>query len=218
MGGIAILLLACEQRVQLSGDGCDSSSCAGCCTVQGCVLPANQNDSACGSGGAVCGMCGSGTTCSSGACRTVSNSCSNCSGCCSGTTCVALSQQSDSRCGADGASCRVCSAGSSCVNGSCETSTSTCGPCAGCCYGTLCRVGNELLACGGGGGVCAVCAHAETCISGRCERCGPSNCQGCCDSLGTCQQGDDDFFCGVGGASCRFCMGAAHTCVGHSCQ
>lgn len=49
---------------------CTPASCpAGCCDGNACLPYANQNDSACGSGGATCGSCGAGKYCDSkGAC------------------------------------------------------------------------------------------------------------------------------------------------------
>ncbi len=68
---------------------CTATSCAGgCCQNDTCVLPANQSDSKCGSGAAVCGACGSGFVCSSGACEDVNECNINNGGCSVNATCT----------------------------------------------------------------------------------------------------------------------------------
>lgn len=217
MGVLAVSFIACEQRVQLSGEACDALTCNGCCTPQGCVSSALQSDTQCGSLGSDCIRCLSGTACSAGSCRPLPTCGSTCAGCCDGSTCVPWSQQNLSRCGNNGAACGACTTGTTCSSGACQPVTSQCGVCAGCCDGLFgCNSGTGTFTCGKGGELCKQCGHLENCIDGRCEKCGPTNCAGCCFG-GQCVAGDADITCGHGGATCENCPFSTK-CTGGSCQ
>lgn len=145
-------LPACETWV------CDRSTCAeGCCDVVGtCVL--NGGPGACGTLGAACSSCTGGQclagvcSCpaglelSQGRCLCTSNSCNGCCDnvnippVCRGTAAAPVSSQF---CGARGAACVACQAGSTCTSGQCcITRSSVCSTIAGsapCCNGLPCR-------------------------------------------------------------------------------
>ncbi|MEW5739073.1 MAG: HmuY family protein [Myxococcota bacterium] len=46
--------------------------------------------------------------------------------------------------------------------------------------------------------------------------CGPSSCEGCCDSTGKCRTGDQVDACGLGGNNCNVCSGG-QTCAAKQC-
>ncbi len=77
--------------------------------------------------------------------------------------------------------------------------------------------GTNTLACGRFGQACNDCGSDEQCNSGVCTKCGPHNCNGCCDTFGECLAGTTDFDCGRGGEACRMCEGFT-SCVGNACQ
>jgi hypothetical protein len=92
--------------------------------------------------------------------------------------------------------------------------------CTGCCdqMTDTCRAGSEATACGVGGTLCVACPSTQTCRSDRTcgsvamnTSCGASNCDGCCDTSGTCFKGQVADFCGAGGAACRVCA-SSQTC------
>ncbi|MDX2010033.1 MAG: hypothetical protein SFW67_07585 [Myxococcaceae bacterium] len=136
---------------------CDRNSCpTGCCDSVGtCVL--NGGSGACGTLGAACSSCAGGQcnagvcTCpaglelSAGRCLCTANSCNGCCdnvnipSVCRGTANNPVSSQF---CGARGAACVACSAGSSCISGQCcITRGSRCSNIAGsapCCSQTNC--------------------------------------------------------------------------------
>jgi hypothetical protein len=47
--------------------------------------------------------------------------------------------------------------------------------------------------------------------------CGPANCQGCCDSAGSCQLGDQSDKCGLSGVACSPCPEISPVCRQGSC-
>src|SRR5688500_12608846 len=49
---------------------------------------------------------------------------------------------------------------------------------------------------------------AAACGPGAPEPCGSANCQGCCDTSGACQAGDQTATCGASGVACSDCAGA----------
>jgi hypothetical protein len=114
-----------------------------------------------------------GGTCPDGSTTNPSGTCdaTNCAGCCNGNTCVARTQQDNSRCGANGAACSPCSSGQSCTNGSCGSETCNATTCpAGCCSSDgQCLLGTSKASCGKGGAACAACAAAETCTNQACS-------------------------------------------------
>ncbi|MFZ5439818.1 MAG: hypothetical protein ACOZQL_07400 [Myxococcota bacterium] len=65
-----LLLMACGTTSLLSdagGEGCDATSCAGCCLGARCLIPADQDDQRCGLHGRQCVACGA-TPCLAGIC------------------------------------------------------------------------------------------------------------------------------------------------------
>jgi hypothetical protein len=48
------------------------------------------------------------------------------------------------------------------------------------------------------------------------SKCGPSNCTGCCDSIGNCWAGTTPATCGTGGATCQVCT-SSQTCSNSVC-
>ncbi|MBL8909301.1 MAG: hypothetical protein JNM17_01235 [Archangium sp.] len=104
----------------------------------------------------------------------------------------------------------------------------SCGPrctvanCSGCCDQTTdtCRAGSEATACGKGGTLCVACPSnqlcsttTQTCVQrpAQTTMCGAANCDGCCDDVGNCLNGQSTASCGSGGATCTVCA------MGQSC-
>jgi len=115
---------ACPQGECAEGQcvdpSCDSTTCPqGCCGPQGCVLYAQQDGSACGTGGAPCVGCPQGP-CAEGQCVGPACDGATCAqGCCAPQGCVLFAQQDNGTCGTGGAPCGPCGAGVSCTNGQC---------------------------------------------------------------------------------------------------
>ncbi|OQB15445.1 MAG: hypothetical protein BWY17_02182 [Deltaproteobacteria bacterium ADurb.Bin207] len=215
-------------------NGCNPSTCSGCCDLQGNCRTGTQ-PSACGQGGYECVDCSSlGQTCitSTRTCGAVQpcNPSTCPQGCCHNGLCV--EGASHEACGSHGMDCVNCaSLGQTCnpYSLTCEQS-SMCDPtnCAGCCDAwNQCNWGGDPWACGFGGGGCEDCAsQGLTCdpFWGGCvtvEPCGPWNCLGCCDMVGNCQWGADDWACGGNGELCQDCSAfnsscdsQTHTCTG----
>jgi hypothetical protein len=150
------------------------------------------------------------------------------SGCCGSTGCLAGT--SPTTCGFGGQACTDCTAlGLDCVPaiagntggvcGSLDAGTTpdgstACGPanCAGCCPGGMCVSGTTGGECGSHGQACTVCTGTNrACVvqgtAGACVGsgpCSPSNCSGCCDSNGICQEPAEIAACGSAGSSCQF--------------
>lgn len=128
---------------------------------------------------------------------------------------------------------------------SCDTSTHPrclLSNCSGCCdVNDQCQLGVQNFACGQGAAKCASCAMTASCVVGLCLNpdgglavldagqtsdagqgttdggvCGPSNCQGCCDS-GRCRGGVLSQTCGKGGAACVACTSPL-ACIDSKCQ
>lgn len=100
---------ATTAQVSLSPGSCDQAT--GTCSYQ------NRTES-----------CTAGQECRQGRCETPPPACNsaNCAGCCDGTSCVALTGQSNGQCGSGGASCAGCGASTPvCQQGKCVD------PCAG---------------------------------------------------------------------------------------
>src|SRR5581483_3285860 len=66
IAAVAALATSCNCAPS-SGALCNPSTCAGCCDGDVCVVHSGQSDTKCGSH-AVCAACGTGLTCSAGAC------------------------------------------------------------------------------------------------------------------------------------------------------
>jgi hypothetical protein len=154
-----------------TGHECDSRTCSGCCLNGTCID--GSSESACGTGGATCQMCGPGEFCHVDGCRP-GTPCTpqNCAGCCSveddGGIC--LPGTADIDCGKGGFWCTSCdTAHQACVNGSC---TIPCSPatCHGCCDGNICAEGDQNFLCGTGGAACANCEpQGQSCKAGTCQ-------------------------------------------------
>lgn len=166
---------------------CGPSNCAGCCAGDStdpsnvCII--QQSNSACGTGGDLCTICGAANeTCQNGACVSVDQNCGpkNCHGCCvDSNTCS--SGTTNSACGFNGVACQQCASGTVCNwtpetldAGVCQPPPQVCGPsnCPGCCIGTtqgyVCAAGNQADACGLGGLGCSVCT-GMVCVDGKCQ-------------------------------------------------
>jgi hypothetical protein len=146
---------------------CGPSWCKGCCDSVGKCF-AGTSTTSCGTGGAACKACASGSTCQAGQC--VAGSCGpgNCPGCCQGNQC--LQGTSDSACGTVGISCVTCGADQGCVNGACSTKPScdaTSCP-NGCCWNGACVPGTSTVLCGKGGVPCDSCMQGHKCLNQSC--------------------------------------------------
>lgn len=188
---------------------CDATSCPdGCCTTAGtCEHYSAQSMTSCGTGGALCSACVTGTTCNNaGECVCNAQSCP--SGCCTAAgTCEDYASQSPTSCGTGGTSCAACAGSGSCISGQC-----TCGgtSCAGCCSGSTCELyANENSnSCGAGGAACSTCPTGTECNSQGACACNAQSCpNGCCNASGQCVPYASQTFtsCGAGGASCGAC-------------
>lgn len=101
----------------------------------------------------------------------------------------------------------IASCGSAKAN--CDSTT-----CDGCCdqMTDTCRAGSEATACGTGGKLCIACPGQQVCTANVCKtapstvpQCSATNCDGCCDSTGTCQSGKTTESCGRDGETCAPC-------------
>jgi hypothetical protein len=85
----------------------------------------------------------------------------------------------------------VCSATELCLQGSCRSSTTPCGPstCAsGCCDGDQCQTGQRDDRCGTAGEACKACTGNQSCVAGACktkcsDECTPSGKKECVDAV-----------------------------------
>jgi hypothetical protein len=217
---------ACGNPVVSCGPGdCPTGCCEG--TSQGAICFAGTDSSACGTGGQGCQQCASvGLVCTGQQCTRPTCGPGNCGGCCFGNQCVGGTDST--ACGHNGQQCSNClGQGETCTptpgapGGICVP-TPGCGPgCQGCCDATgVCEPGTLPYACGAHGLGCQNCqAIGEPCVNQQCgfNGCGPWNCQGCCDSSGTCQQGIFDNQCGQAGQSCFNCEGQGEKCENQQC-
>jgi hypothetical protein len=178
------------------GDGiapsspCDPRACSsGCCATMGC-LPGTAAD-ACGFGGQAC------TDCTA-----------------IGLDCIVSLSDGGGACGSSDA-------------GSIPDGAPACGPetCVGCCAGGVCVAGTASASCGSHGLACQPCTGANViCVAqaggGACVGsglpCGPSNCAGCCDANGVCQDPRAIDACGAAGTACQFCL-AGQACNSGQC-
>jgi hypothetical protein len=97
------------------GNGCDITSCDGCCNERGECLKGNEQD-ACGTAGRQCQACDGERSCDQGTC--VDASCKlTCKGCCAATGCN--DGTSAAACGKAGAACVDCGKGRSCTDHVC---------------------------------------------------------------------------------------------------
>jgi hypothetical protein len=192
---------------------CDATSCAnGCCNGNTCVQYSSETPSQCGKGGAACGSCTNGlcdTT--NGTCSCDSDTCPN--GCCvggTGGTCELYASESNTSCGAGGATCATCGTNLACdkLNGQCVCNASSCP--LGCCNGNTCVLyaSQGTGECGTGGATCTTCGIGDTCSSGQCTCGGGGTCAGCCNGS-TCEAltSESSTSCGSGGAACEACPG-----------
>ncbi len=189
-----------------SGQCAGGSCCTGCRSGNSCL--AGTAVTACGSGGAPCTSCPTGTVCQTPQCdgscslQNVKNgtSCKGGTGaclkgaCCTGCvstagTCQAGDSTTD--CGSNGGACQACSAGT------CEDPTCTSGTC----------------------GVSPV-ADGTACDSGTGQCRNGACCKGCWDTsgrTGQCRDGDQNENCGTGGVLCQDCTTSSQTCTNGAC-
>jgi hypothetical protein len=109
---------------------CGPMTCAsGCCGFGRCLPQSQQQNFACGTGGAMCQQCPGGTRCQAGVCQGggmgdggTPGSCDAVScptGCCAFGRCIQSTQQQNFACGTGGAMCQQCQGGTSCRAGVC---------------------------------------------------------------------------------------------------
>ncbi|NMO16789.1 hypothetical protein HPC49_09085 [Pyxidicoccus fallax] len=170
---------------QCQGVACNqppASTCLDATTVQQYVSPGT-----CAPSTTTCSYspqrvtCTGGQQCSGGRCVTPPPTCnaSNCNGCCNGTTCVAVSSQSNGRCGSGGNSCEacgssepVCQAGA-CVN-LCQGVTCDQPPASTCLDATTVQQYVSPGTCAPSTGTCSyspqtvACASESVCQAGAC--------------------------------------------------
>lgn len=203
---------------------CSPATCDGCCD-NGVCRPGNANN-ACGDFGAVCQKCPTGQRCLN---SDFGNICGF--GGCNQTTCpdgcceddVCRLGRSDFACGKGGAVCNICGFDQECKNQTCTNIPCNAQTCPdGCCdQNGLCRFGGDNDSCGVRGSACVACGANENCVNGICTDvpCNASTCpNGCCDTSGTCRNGDTIQACGDGGAACQACTGENPTCVNGTCR
>jgi hypothetical protein len=168
---------------------------------------------------------------------------SNCpTGCCGSTGCVP--GLTPIACGFGAQSCDDCNAlGLACVPpltgeqggvcgvldaGASPDGAPACGPatCGGCCASGVCVSGTATAECGSHGQACVSCdAALDSCevqgAGGACvgsgATCSPSNCTGCCDSNGFCQDATAIQACGSNGLACAYCL-PGEACNSGQCQ
>jgi hypothetical protein len=218
---------ACGNPVGQCGPGdCPTGCCEG--TSQGNICFAGTDPNACGTGGQGCQQCASvGLVCTGQQCAKPTCGPGNCAGCCFGDQCVGGGDST--ACGRNGQQCSNClGQGETCATspgapgGVCVPPPS-CGPgCQGCCdVNGVCESGTLPNACGAHGTACQNCSSfGEPCVNQQCgfnQGCGPWNCQGCCDSSGTCQQGIFDNQCGQVGQACFNCEQQGEKCENQQC-
>jgi hypothetical protein len=146
-------------------------------------------------------------------------SCPN--GCCTAAgACEAYASESNTSCGAAGASCAACASGQECnkSNGQCVCDGTSCPT--GCCNGTTCTPYSTETPtkCGAGGAACASCANGVCDTTNGTCHCDANTClNGCCNGglTGTCSAygSQNNGACGSGGATCGSCGGG--TCTLH---
>jgi len=209
---------------------CSSVTCTGCCDTTG-ECRSGFDNSACGTKGGSCGVCGLGSTCLSGACSLGNSGAGTATGGGFSGTGGGFVTAGGSAGGA-----RAGGAGGGSVIG-CNSTT-----CPGCCddNGT-CFTGRVDVACGTNGASCAVCPNGQQCtplaVGGRClgnptgggsagggsavgggsTGCNATNCAGCCRSNGQCQTSPTTAQCGVNGSACLACPGT-QTCQSGACR
>lgn len=209
---------------------CGPGNCDGCCLGDICIPFGATSDDLCGIKGQQCMTCGPNQSCNTGAgfCETIPEKCGpdNCDGCCVGDVCARGLQ--NTACGAGGEVCDNCkSRGQDCdaLTRTCK-STPKCDQFScpnGCCQGNTCMPGTSDTQCGGfgfdggiGGQQCQNCAlFGQTCQNHQCiSKCGPGNCNGCCNASGVCVGGISSTACGQFGDSCDNCTARGSFCNG----
>lgn len=212
---------------------CGPGNCDGCCLGDTCIPAEAQSNDFCGIKGQQCIGCGPNQTCNpAGFCENT-DTCGplSCGGCCLGDICATGAQ--NTACGVNGQQCQNCLnqfPARTCQSGSCQQMPQcnqfTCPN--GCCQGNTCVSGTQDKACGGGfggfdagfpgfpGQQCQDCTlFGETCQNRTCQpKCGPFNCNGCCNAAGNCVGGISSNACGQFGGSCDNCTSRNTFCNG----
>ncbi|MGD0676447.1 MAG: hypothetical protein ABSC94_13590 [Polyangiaceae bacterium] len=141
----------------------------------------------------------------------------------------------NTQCGSGGQFCSNCTLfGDECITQQCNFPQDA-GVCnfetcpSGCCDSSgLCEQGLTGTSCGGSGTTCQNClAVGEICSNQQCALtalpdggriCNSENCNGCCDALGNCDDGNSDTACGGNGQRCLDCTTNGGQCFGDACQ
>lgn len=162
------------------GGVCNATTCpTGCCNASGCVMPAQQNFTRCGSGGAACAGCPNGQACAARPDGGTGNVCQvpNCTACLDTSGNCRTDKNTltdDNFCGGPGGNTSVCARcdtanGQRCMNGRCVGMSNQCNAmnCDGCCSGNTCISADagqlSNAQCGLGGQACATCSSPATC-------------------------------------------------------
>lgn len=163
----------------ITGDGgtCNATTCpTGCCNATGgCVAPAQQNFTRCGSGGVACQGCPNGQSCSAKTDGGMGNACGvpNCTACLDTAGNCRTDKQTmtdNNYCGAGGSVCARCDTtnGQMCQAGRCVGTSSMCNAmnCDGCCAGNSCVPADGGISnaqCGRNAAACVTCNSPATC-------------------------------------------------------
>ena len=155
-----------------SGNTIDGGTCAGGCFM-GTTCTMLNNATACGTGGAACQVCGSGTSCVNGSCRAPCSATTCGSGCCDSTgKCILSGGQDTTHCGTQGQTCGSCADGQTCTQGACldgPPSDCTAGCPNGCCDSSgNCQSGSNDTNCGSDGDSCFQCTGSFHCQQQEC--------------------------------------------------
>lgn len=185
--------------------------------TNGCVLPGQQVQSACGPATGLCQDCtanAAANICLSGTGCVVP---SGCGGCVSAQN-LCVTAPDNQQCGTSGTACTACPTGRACQNGQCVATT-----CNGCVDGSTCRAGLVESACGSNGMTCATCLAVERCAaSGGGRKCEARCPVGCVSSTQTCRTIDQDVTaCGRDNSLCTSCpvppAGQSYVCAAGDC-
>jgi hypothetical protein len=182
---VSFALVACDPGTGGAPDLSPTPRCSAGAT-KGCLcLGGGEGQQTCRSDERGWGSCQGCAGAPDGPVRTLNDSgsstCGECDGCCDGTTCIHLSQETNTQCGVRGQACDTC--GSKICDpdsGTCLAATGGCTPqnCPnGCCKAlagqSTCQI-NEPTACGTGGASCTACPGGVTCTGACTNQIAPS--------------------------------------------